>query len=225
MKKRLLSSIVLAALLSVGLYAFAAPAPAAHASAPTNHTITRTSGSTASAGFHFESGDVTGDVFIEASPEGFQFSPTESFPGPAVQVFVQECNNVTTQCVFGGNMAHPTVLQLGAKKLTSATLQASVPVDLMDQTGAVVASTVVTADLTWTGVGSITSQSGNFRIRTPHLLNEMYHFKGIIRNATVSGDASYFSPLLNSTVTLMGSDVMFAQLMSSGSTSFSIQRG
>lgn len=225
MKRRLLSSITLAALLSVGLYAFVASAPAAHAAAPTTHTIIRSFGSTASASFDFERGDVVGAVFVQASPEGFQFSPTDVIPGPVVNVSVKECNTVTATCLFGGNVATPTVLQIDAKKLTSATLEATVPMDLMNESGAVVASTLVTVDLTWTGVGSITYQSGSFRTRTPGLLNEMYHFKGITRNATVSGTVAYLSPLLGATVTITGEDLTFAQLMSSGSTTFTIQRG
>lgn len=225
MKKRLSLCIALATLLGVGLYAFAAPAPAAHAAPPASHTMIRTSGSSASASFHFERDDVMGNVFVQASPEGFQFSPTESFPGPAVQVSIDECNTVTTECLFGGNMVPAPGLQMDTKKLTSATLpQVTVPVDLMNESGMIVTSSVVTVALTWTGVGGISTESGVFHLHTPHMFSQMFHFKGVTRDATVSGAVSYSSPLLNETVTLTGDDIMFAQLMSSGSTVFSIQR-
>jgi hypothetical protein len=77
---------------------------------------------------------------------------------------------------------------------------------------------------TWTGVGSITTQSSISHYRVGHEFSAMFRFKGTFRNATVSGTASYPSPLGGSTITLTGADSVFAQMMSSGSMDISIQR-
>lgn len=224
MKKRMFLRIALAALLSVGLYAFAAPTPAAHAAPPTSHTIIRMSGTFADSGFSITQGDVTDFVEVAASPDGFQ----GLISGPAVMVYIVECKQVTEEnadCAAFGGVDPVPGLQI-PNKLTSVTLpEMTVPVSPVDEFGNPSGPPAfdVSVALTWTGVGSITSSHSVSHYRVAHTFIETSRFKGLSRDATVTGAVSYPSPLLGP-ITLTGADSVFAILMSQGSMIITIQR-
>lgn len=225
MKKRLFLLTVLVALLGVGLYTLTRPAPIAHAAPPTSHTVIRTSsGPEADAGFLVTQGDLEDFVSVVVSPKGFQ-APT-SISGPAVVVNVKEVNLATNEVFFGGGVAPAPELQFDTKKLTSATLpEMTVPVFSLDENGNQIGEPVpMTVALTWTGVGSITTQSEVSHYRVGHEFSEMFRFKGTSRNAMVSGTVSYPSPLDGSIITFTSADSLFAQMMSQGTMDIIIQR-
>lgn len=224
MRKHLFVRLALAALLSVGLYAFAAPAPTAHAAPPTSHTIIRMSGTFADSGFSLTQGDVTDFVEVAVSPDGFQ----GLISGPAVMVYILECKQVTEEnadCVAFGGVEPVPGLQI-PNNLTSVTLpEMTVPVSPLDENGNPIGPPAfdVTVALTWTGVGSITSSHSVSHFRVGHEFSEMSHFKGTSREATMSGTISYPSPLLGP-ITLTGADNVFAIMMRQGSMNITIQR-
>lgn len=227
MKKRRLLIIPLVGLLGAGLFALTRPVPVAHAAPPLSHTIIRTSGSEADAGFSLTQGDVTDFAVVVVSPKGFP-APTP-ISGPAVVVSVGECiqTGENAECTnFMGIVPAPG-LQFDTNKLTSATLpEMTVPVTPVDENGNPSGgppSFDVTVALTWTGVGSITSSHSVSHFRVGHEFSEMTRFKGTFRNATISGTISYPAPLLGP-ITLTGANSEFAGMMSQGSMDISIQR-
>lgn len=227
MRKHLFVRLALAALLSAGMYAFAAPAPTTHAAPPASHTIIRSSSSMAIASFSYtQGGNVTDFVSVIALPEGVQ-QPTP-ISGPAAGVSVVECTQVgeNSECVGFLGMEPAPGLQFDTHRLTSVTLpEVTVPVSPMNEFGMPSGSPVfdVSVALTWTGVGSITSSHSVSHYRVGHTFIETSHFKGLSRDATVSGAISYPSPQFGP-ITLTGSDAVKAALLTNASMDITIQR-
>lgn len=195
MRKRLFVRFTLTALLSLGLYAVAAPAafaaPAAGAA-----TVTRQSGETAEAAFLYQQGDTSSFVQVFAAPKGLMTS-TGPLAGPGVSVSISE-SSPTTCASFAGVASVPA---LRFTDLTSVTFP-EVTMEVVPvgdpECPANGQPFFVTVALTWAGVGNITTQHAVEHIQISPTAKATIVFQGRTRNATVSGFVSYPSPLFGS---------------------------
>lgn len=215
MKKRLPPSFALAALLSLGLYAIAAPAPAAHAApAPQSALVFRSFGPAAMASFVGGYTINNQHILVEVSVSIGQ--ATQMPPGkpsePLEGVSIIEHNDVTGAQLNGaGQISLPEGTTIDGKNLTSAHLPAT---EVMikptgDNPGAFAPYLAEVGAVEWTGVGDITTTSQTFHERIPHVLNSTVHMTAASRAATAMiGTVSYTSPLT-------GKDVMLTDLINS----------
>lgn len=235
MKKRLLSSIALAALLSAGLYAFAAFAPAAHAAPAANQTvIMRESGLSAdvfySGQFDTPSGVVSWRAGYGVSTGSIRTSSGTTISGPAVYAIVTEFNE-STGVGFGAFTEEPTPVSASNvridKKLNTAALLTSVDVIVVVQDGDALpwgtAITLHVAPTQWTGVGPVTTTSATYHERSAGY-NLLFHMDGRSRSATVDGGFSYTAPFNDGAISASDATSVNGQLSDSRSTSISIQR-
>ena len=217
MKKRLLVLVAVAALLSVGMYASAVAAPAAHA-ARANHIVLRESGF--SAGAHYtgtyktdltdcvDPGTVSWVVDYEVSTGTIQTSEGQR-TGPMVWAHVGEF--CTGEESFQAFADQPTPIsasdvQIDPQLHTAALL---VPVNvtvIVSDGNALPWGTAITLHVkptTWTGVGRVTTGFSSTRERFPGG-NLLIRESGQSRSASVEGGFSYTAPWND--VTLSASD-------------------
>lgn len=210
MKKQPLVVVALAALLSVGMYAVAAPAPAAHAAPTASHaTVMRTFGPSALSEFIGEYTTASGQVIqvIVGITIGQSIQQPPGKPtGPMVGVSIIEFNTVTGDQLNGAGQAPlPPGTTIDGTNLTSAFLPVT-EVEIGptgDNPDAFPPYTAQVGPVSWTGEGAISSTSQTFHFKIPHVLNGTVHMSGQSRMATaVLTSVSYPSPLTGTAVTL-----------------------
>jgi len=210
---------MLAALVSVGLYALAAPAPAALAAPASRATVVHMSGSGAFADFYVPNGGVTTEVFVSVGDQTSHTPPGGPTSGPMIDyLLVTEYNSTTGQTYFlaVGQSTAPG-FEIDGKSLDSAYLPpTTVSVQPVDEYGnPTFPAFDITLEVSWTGIGPITYNHTTSHDRIPHVLNFTSHFSGASRDATATGSFSFVSPRTNASVELTNVPSAFAQLANS----------
>lgn len=227
-------SIGLVAVLSVGLYAIATPAPAALAA---SHTITRGSGLSADASYSGQygtpSGVVSWRVGYGISLGSMQTPSGKTITGPAVSAQVSECINCddpNARIDFLAYSEEPVPVSASVvqfdKNLKSAALLEPVDVTVIVVDGnALPVGTAITVHVDptqWTGVGPITIGSLTTHERTP-TFKETTHTNGRSNAATATGGFSYTSPFTADTVSASNATTDSADLSDSRSMTITIE--
>ncbi|HEU5441951.1 MAG TPA: hypothetical protein VFU88_21910 [Ktedonobacterales bacterium] len=218
-------ALALAALLSISMYAVAAPAPAAHAAS--HATVMRSSFSTAIANFAATRDGVEIQMTLVV---GFDSDP--NVPGPAVGMSLTETDSATGALFIAESRpASPAPgLKLATKSLLSAFLPDTpvvvTPVDANGEpTG--VPSFTVHVSASWTGVGPVSVTLQTIRDRVPQVSTVTIHLHGRSREATAISSFSYTPPptwpLAGEEVSVTDATAGFAIIDTSRSTIVEIQ--
>ena len=213
MRKHLFTRLALAALLSVSMYAFAAPTPTVQAAKATT-IVLHSSGATGYAAFIIEDGDITRYVEMDISTQRFQEKPGNPISEPTVFVYVSEYNSATQTGIWGTGQTTANGLQIDGKTLSSAYLPwTTVSIQPMDDYGNQVGSPYdISVTATWTGVGVTTYSHWVSHYRIPGVVNETDKGNGAWRDATAVGSYHYTSPFDASSVSATDASSVYAQL-------------
>lgn len=200
MQKRLFLRLALAALLSVGMYALAAPAPTALAAAP---TTLRMSGPSASANYFGQEGGISWNISINLYAQTTKSGNTTT-QSMRVEVYLSEFDEATgagffasTECNESGvcGVAAPE----GAKiNLPSSAYLPAIDVELaimgdMGPTGESFIAHV--GPVTWNGEGGISSHYTSVsRFPVSPTCDATVHQTGRASNATATGSFSFTPP-------------------------------
>lgn len=222
MQKRWFVRAALTALLSLGLYAIAAPAAVA-APAAGAATVTRMSGETAMAGFEYKQGDKSVFVQVNAQPTGLMSPSGQPLSGPAVSVSITECQGDACGSYAGAASAPGLRFTDLTRVALPATSVKVFPVGDPETPPPPGPPFFVTVALTWIGVGNITTNHVVDHVQISPTAKETFVFHGRTRNATVTGSVAYTSPLFGS-LTLTGANANFVQLNAGGVVVILIER-
>ena len=201
MQKRLFLRLALAALLSVGMYALAAPAPAALAAAPTS---LRMSGPSASANYFGLDSGISWNISIYLYSQTTRSGNTTT-QSMRVDVFLSEFDEATgagfsasTQC---DQSSCGVVAPEGAKiNLPSSAYLPPIDVEVtpmgaMGPAGA--PFTVHVGPVTWSGEGGVSSHfTSTSRIPISTTCDAMVHQMGRSATATAVGSFSFTPPAM-----------------------------
>jgi len=222
-KKRMFLRIALAALLSAGMYALAAPA--AQAAPPTSHTVLHESGLSAAA--HYSGEYTAASGMVSWSVDYAIMTGTTQTSSPSVWAHISEFQTPEQSFnAFGETPVPASAVQID-KKLNTAALLAPVDVTVTVQDGnALEWGTEITlhiAPTDWTGIGAITTGSFTYHERSA-TYSVVYHSTGRSRDATVEGDFSYTAPWNNVAISAADATSIFGSLNDSRSMTVSIER-
>lgn len=208
MKSRRLLFFVLAALLSLGLFAVAAPVQTAHARTA---SVTHVFGPSAMATFTDQYKDAAGDVIfvvvsVDISSQSIQQPPSKPTTKPTVGLSIIESNLTTEAQLNGaGTAPAPMDMTIDGKFLTSANLPGALVTikPTGDNPDAFPPYEATLGPVHWTGEGAISVETQHFHVQIPGVGSMTGTMSGKTRMATaVASFLSYRSPLTGLEVTL-----------------------